>query len=312
MKTPVAFIIFNRPDTTKRVFEAIRQAKPPKLFVIADGPRSDRPEDVKKCAAARAIIDGVDWECEVLTNYSDINLGCGKRLPTGITWVFEQVEEAIILEDDCLPDPSFFPFCEELLERYRDDTRIAIISGNNLLGRRTSLYSYYFSKYPYTWGWATWKRAWKYYDQDMNLWTEIKSRNWLENILTNKKAVKYWKKIFQNTYDGKATTVWDYQWTFACLTNNFLSIVPNVNLISNIGFGQSSTHTKDSDNKLSNLPTQEINFPLVHMPCIINDIKSDVLADETIFDTPLINRMKKLIRLLLKFSRKSLRIFNKI
>jgi hypothetical protein len=304
MKTPVALIIFNRPDTTKRVFEAIRQAKPPKLFVIADGPRTNHPSDIEKCAAAKAIIGGVDWECEVFTNFSDINLGCGKRLPTGITWVFEQVEEAIILEDDCLPDPSFFAFCEELLERYRDDNRIAIISGDNLLGHRTSPYSYYFSKYPYIWGWATWKRAWKYYDLEMSLWTEIKSGNWLENILINKKTVKYWEKIFQNTYDGKVNT-WDYQWTFACLINNFLCITPNVNLISNIGFGQSSTHTKDSDNKLSNLPTQEINFPLVHPPYIINDIKSDVLADKTVFNIiSLIDRMKRKIKKII-FSRKA-------
>jgi hypothetical protein len=296
MKTPVAFIIFNRPDTTKRVFEAIRQAKPPKLLVVADGPRANHTCDIENCAAARAIIDGVDWECEVLTNYSDVNLGCKLRVSSGLDWVFSEVEEAIILEDDCLPDPSFFPFCEELLERYRDDTRVAIISGNNLLGNRTSPYSYYFSKYPYIWGWATWKRAWKYYNLEINLWTEIKSGNWLENILTNKKAVKYWEKIFQNTYDGKATTIWDYQWTFACLINNFLSIVPNVNLISNIGFGQSSTHTKDSDNKLSNLPTQEVNFPLVHPPFMINDRKADILADETVFGTPLIDRVKRKIK----------------
>jgi hypothetical protein len=295
MKTPVAFIIFNRPDTTKRVFEAIRQAKPPKLLVIADGPRANRPGEAEKCAAARAIIDGVDWECEVLTNYSDTNLGCGKRPATGITWVFEQVEEAIILEDDCLPDPSFFPFCEELLERYRDDTRVAIISGNNLLGNRTSPYSYYFSKYPYIWGWATWKRAWRYYDLETSLWTEIKNGSWLENILPSKKSVKYWEKIFQNTYDGKAET-WDYQWTFACLINNFLSITPNVNLISNIGFGESATHTKNSDDKLSNLSVEEVNFPLVHPPFMINDKKADILADDTVFSTPLIDRVKRKIK----------------
>jgi hypothetical protein len=296
MKTPVAFIIFNRPDTTKRVFEAIRQAKPPKLFIIADGPRSNHPSDIEKCAAARAIIDGVDWECEVLTNYSDINLGCGKRLPTGITWVFEQVEEAIILEDDCLPDPSFFYFCEELLEYYRDDNRIAIISGqNNLLGHKTSPYSYYFSKYPYIWGWATWRRSWKYFDPKISLWEEVKNGNWLENIIPNRKLGKYWEKIFQNTYDGNAGTVWDYSWTFACLTNNFLCVISNVNLISNIGFGESSTHTQDSYNKFSDLPTQEVNFPLVHPPFMITDTKADILAENTLFAPSLIDRVKQKI-----------------
>ncbi|MFM6367343.1 MAG: glycosyltransferase family 2 protein, partial [Dolichospermum sp.] len=295
MKTPVAFIIFNRPDTTKRVFEAIRQAKPPKLLVIADGPRADRLGEAEKCAAARAIIEGVDWECEVLTNYSDVNLGCKIRVSGGLDWVFSEVEEAIILEDDCLPDPSFFPFCEELLERYRDDTRIAVISGqNNLFGYRSSPYSYYFSKHPYIWGWATWRRAWKYYDVEMSLWTEIKNGNCIDNILPSKKAVKCWEKIFQNTYDGKAETVWDYRWTFACLINNFLCITSNVNLISNIGFGESSTHTKDSDNKFSNLPTQEVTFPLKHPPFVIHDKKADILAYETIFGAaPLIDRIKR-------------------
>ena len=146
MKTPVAFIIFNRPDTTKRVFEAIRHAKPPKLLVIADGPRADRPGEAEKCAAAREIIEGVDWECEVLTNYSDVNLGCGKRVSTGIDWVFDQVEEAIILEDDCLPNPSFFKFCELMLEQYRHDQRIMSISGTNYLETwKSSIQSYYFS-----------------------------------------------------------------------------------------------------------------------------------------------------------------------
>jgi hypothetical protein len=292
MKTPVAFIMFNRPDTTKRVFEAIRQAKPPKLLVIADGPRVDRPGEAEKCAAARAIINDVDWECEVLTNYSDINLGCKIRVSSGLDWVFSEVEEAIILEDDCLPHPSFFAFCEELLERYRDDTRIGIISGqNNLFGYRISPYSYYFSKHPYIWGWATWRRSWKYYDSKISLWTEVRNGNWLENILPNRKAVKFWEKIFQNAYNGKVDT-WDYQWTFACLINNFLCITSNVNLISNIGFAESSTHTTNSDSKFSNLPTQEVTFPLKHPPFVIHDKKADVLAYETIFGVPsLIDRL---------------------
>ena len=174
LTTPVAFLIFNRPDTTARVFEAIRQAKPPKLLVVADGPRPDRPDDVEKCKAARAIIDRVDWACEVLTNYSDLNLGCGKRPATGITWVFEQVEEAIIFEDDCLPHPSFFRFCEELLNYYRHDERIMVISGNNFqFGRNRTDDSYYFSRYNHIWGWASWRRAWEYFDYDLKLWPKI-------------------------------------------------------------------------------------------------------------------------------------------
>jgi GT2 family glycosyltransferase len=158
LTTPVAFLIFNRPDTTARVFEAIRQAKPPKLLVVADGPRPDRPDDIEKCKAARAIVEGVDWDCEVLKNYSDINLGCGKRPATGITWVFEQVEEAIILEDDCMPNPTFFEFCQAMLAEYRDDKRIMMIGGTNFLGEwKSKIQSYHFSFYGGTWGWASYK-----------------------------------------------------------------------------------------------------------------------------------------------------------
>ena len=146
LKTPVCFIIFNRPDVTERVFQVIRQAKPPKLLVVADGARANKIGEQEKCLATRAIIHQVDWNCEVLTNYSDVNLGCRKRIYTGLDWVFSQVEEAIILEDDCLPDPSFFRFCEELLEEYRHNTKIMLVSGQNLqFGQKRRNYSYYFS-----------------------------------------------------------------------------------------------------------------------------------------------------------------------
>ncbi|MFM6024920.1 MAG: glycosyltransferase family 2 protein, partial [Dolichospermum sp.] len=184
LKTPVCFIIFNRPDVTQRVFQKISEAKPPKLLVIADGPRIDKVGEEQKCAATRAIIDQVDWECQVLTNYSDINLGCRKRIYTGLDWVFSQVEEAIILEDDCLPDSSFFRFCEELLEKYRDHPRIMLVCGQNLqFGQQRRNYSYYFSRYSHCWGWATWKSAWQYYDDTMELWPQVRDENWLFDIL---------------------------------------------------------------------------------------------------------------------------------
>ncbi len=183
IKTPVVVIIFKRTDTTEKVFEAIRLAKPPKLFVIADGPRADHPGEAEKCEAARAIIERVDWECEVLKNYSDTNLGCAKRVSSGLDWVFSNVEEAIILEDDCVPHLTFFPFCEELLEKYRYDTRIASISGQNVqFGRERTNYSYYFSRYNHCWGWATWRRAWQHFDFDMKLWPEIKKGHLLDDI----------------------------------------------------------------------------------------------------------------------------------
>jgi hypothetical protein len=276
LTTPVAFLIFNRPDTTARVFEAIRQAKPPKLLVVADGPRPDRPDDVEKCKAARAIIDGVDWDCEVLTNYSDVNLGCKSRVSSGLNWVFEIVEEVIILEDDCLPHSTFFRFCEELLDYYRHDERIMVISGDNFqFGRKCTDYnSYYFSRYPHCWGWATWRRAWKYFNFDMKLWPIIRDGEWLKSISHNSKDRRYWTKIFQSSYDNKVKS-WAYCWTFACWIQNGLTILPNVNLVSNIGFGEGATHTSSSKSKVANLPVEEMIFPLKHPPFLLRHVEAD-------------------------------------
>ncbi len=188
LTTPVAFIIFKRPDTTRKVFEEIRRAKPPKLLVIADGPRPNIVGEAEKCAAARAIIDSVDWECEVLKNYSDENLGCKQRVSSGLDWVFDNVEEAIILEDDCLPHPTFFRFCEELLEKYRGDERIMTIGGTNLLKNwKSDIQSYHCSNYFNCWGWATWKRVWKHYDVDMKLWGNLEIRNRIADVIVDKK-----------------------------------------------------------------------------------------------------------------------------
>lgn len=296
LKTPVVFIIFKRPDTTEKVFEVIRQAKPPKLLIIADGPRVDKPGEAEKCAATRTIIERVDWDCEVLKNYSEINLGCGKRVSSGLDWVFDQVEEAIILEDDCLPHPTFFPFCEELLERYRYDERIASISGQNVqFGRRRTEYSYYVSCYNHIWGWATWKRAWQDYDFYMKLWPEIREKDFLNDILIDSKAVNYWTRIFQSTYDAQIDN-WDFQWTFACWINNRLGIVSNVNSISNLGFGLESTNTSAQTSKYANLSTKAIEFPLKHPPFLIRDLQADYFTQNTLFNVTLLQKIKTQIK----------------
>jgi SAM-dependent methyltransferase len=257
LTTPVTLIIFNRPETTVKVFEAIRQAKPSKLLVIADGPRNDRPDDIENCQAARAIVEQVDWDCEVLRNYSEVNLGCRKRVVSGLDWVFEQVEEAIILEDDCLPHPTFFRYCQELLEKYRNEPRIMMISGDNFqFGRNQTEYSYYFSRYGHIWGWATWKRSWILHDDSMASWPKLRDTQWLTNILNNEKAVSFWSRNFQGVYDGFNT--WDYPWLFTLWSHHGLTILPNVNLISNIGFGYAGTHTQTSESPLSNMSV----FPL--------------------------------------------------
>ena len=195
LQTPVVLLIFNRPDTTERVFETIRQAKPPKLLVVADGPRADKPGEAEKCAAVRAILDRVDWDCQVIQNYADTNLGCRERVSSGLNWVFETVEEAIILEDDCLPHPTFFRFCEELLERYRHDDRIMTISGNNLqFGRPHTEDGYYFSRYTHIWGWASWRRAWRFYDLEMKAWPELRNTNWLAEKMKSERSANYWRQ----------------------------------------------------------------------------------------------------------------------
>lgn len=288
LTTPVALLVFNRPAETERVFAAIREARPPRLLIVADGPRANSPYDGTRCAEVRRIVDHVDWPCEVLRNYSDTNLGCGMRPATGISWVFEQVEEAIILEDDCLPHQSFFRYCQELLERYRYDKRIMHIAGNNsLVGSRKGEYSYYFSLFPHCWGWASWRRAWQYFDFEMKLFPEIASKGWFDCILSNKDDAKFWMNKIRKVYDSNKKHIWDYQWTFACWTSSGLSILPNRSLISNIGFGAEATHTKDANSRLALVPVSPMEFPLSHPPFVIRDAEADTKAQVTIFNSPI-------------------------
>lgn len=299
LNTAVALIIFNRPDTTEKAFAAIAVVKPPKLLVIADGPRPDRPGEAEKCAVARAIIDLVDWDCEVLKNYSDVNLGCRWRVSSGLDWVFEQVEEAIIVEDDCLPHPTFFRFCEELLEYYRDDERIMVISGNNFqLGRLQNKDSYYFSRYPHCWGWSTWKRSWKYHEVEMKFWPTIRDAKILQYIFQNSHQEKYWQKIFQYTYDEKLSS-WNASWTFSCWMQNSLTILPSVNLVSNIGFSEQATHTRGKS-RLANLPVQAMEFPLKHPTFMIRNAQADNFTERIIFSktwlTMQLLRLSKIVK----------------
>jgi hypothetical protein len=282
LNTPVVLIIFNRPDTTKKVFSEIAKAKPPKLLIIADGPRSDRIGEVERCLVTRAIIGNVDWPCEVLTNYSEVNLGCKYRVSSGLDWVFEQVPEAIILEDDCLPEPSFFRFCEELLIRYRDDESVAMISGANFqFGKNYGNSSYYFSRYNHIWGWASWRRAWKRYDVEAKDWAEFRSEKWLNSLFFNTYEQKYWVNIFQSVAVGKIDT-WDYQWTMAAWKHQMVSIIPNTNLISNIGFGVDATHTFGS-NIFDRVPVGAMSFPLRHAKSNIADKTADLYTEKIMF-----------------------------
>ena len=276
LNTPVAFFIFNRPTTTFRVFAEIRKAKPKTFLVIADGARFS--DEIDKCNEARSIIEKVDWECKVLTNFSEKNLGCKLRVSSGLDWVFSEVEEAIILEDDCLPTQSFFYFCQDLLNYYRNDSRVMHISGNNFQ-RNISVgsYSYFFSKYGGIWGWASWRRAWQFYDRDMNSWASYKRNNVLNYIYDDWAEKLYWTDIFNKAANGIPDT-WDYQWLYARWTQHELSIAPAVNLVSNIGFNNNATHTL-YDHDLANMPTEDI-WTINHPPIITRDR----VVDAYIFD----------------------------
>lgn len=255
---------------------ALAEVKPRKLFIIADGPRPDRPGEAEACAAARAAAERITWDCEVVKNYSDVNLGCGRRPATGISWVFEQVEEAIILEDDCVADPTFFRFCEELLERYRDDERVMHINGSTYRRKETNgAHSYHFSQFLGCWGWATWRRAWKLYDYEVKLWPEFRQLGWLEAVLRNNEhELRYWYDRFQNAYDQPADlSFWDYQWAFACWANSGLAIVPSRNLVSNVGSEIDATHT--FKHPMCDLPARPLSFPLVHPPTVLQNWKLD-------------------------------------
>ena len=234
---------------------------------------------------ARAIIEQVDWPCEVMKNYADSNLGCKRRVSSGLDWVFQTVEKAIILEDDCLPHPTFFRFCEEMLEKYRDDERVMHISGDNFqFGHKRGDASYYFSRYAHGWGWATWRRAWQYYDVDIKEWTTSSDKVKLLRVFSCRAERRFWRAMWDKVASRKIET-WDYQWAFACLKQNALGIVPNVNLISNIGFGSDSTHTSGVS-MLAYMPTAAMEFPLVHPRVFIRDVDADEHVGKLFFRMP--------------------------
>jgi GR25 family glycosyltransferase involved in LPS biosynthesis len=300
--TPVLFLIFNRLDTTKQVFSKIRQIQPLRLYIASDGYRPEYHGEAEKVQKTRDyVIDQIDWDCEVRTLFQEHNLGCRISVSTAIDWFFENEMEGIILEDDCLPSHSFFYFCQELLSYYREDTRILTISGNNFLfGRKRVSNSYYFSRYNHCWGWATWKRAWKHYDVDLKLWPEIRDSGWLEDILLDRAAVIDWTNRFEAVYTNKLNT-WDYQWTFSCWLQSSLSILPTINLVSNIGFFNAATHQNNQEN-LANIPFIEMQFPLKHPDYIIRDSQADCITQRTIFRSGFDLIVKDFIKSLTKFN----------
>jgi hypothetical protein len=261
--TPVVLLTFNRPAETAAAVAAIRAVRPSRLLIVADGPRPGREDDIRSCAAARAAAQAVDWPCVVETNQSPTNLGCRRRVASGLDWVFTQVTEAVIVEDDCLPDPSFFHFCTELLARHRDDPAVMSICGHRCDGPdEPDGPSYVFSRYPSSWGWATWRRAWRLYDPNVARWPCLRATDWLEAILGDPAAVAYWRRTFDHAAAGVDT--WDHAWLFAHWLHQAVAIRPRVNLVRNIGFGPHATHTHDASHPLAARPAAAMPFPLRH------------------------------------------------
>lgn len=277
--TPILFLIFNRPEVTQKVFERIREVKPEKLYVAADGPRKDKNGEDLLCKQTRAIINLVDWQCEVFTLYRDTNLGCGKGVSEAITWFFNHEEMGIILEDDVLPNISFFDYCTTMLHHYKSDSKVMHINGCNFQqGVKRSDGSYYLSAFPHVWGWATWRRAWKSYDfnlSDLNYFYNLKKLNY---YFKDKAVKEHWYEIFFKM-NRKWMDTWDYQWNYAIWNQQGKVVTPNVNLITNLGFGEGATHTTDKTSKFAELKTevlQDIKHPL--------DLNINTAADQHTFE----------------------------
>jgi hypothetical protein len=271
---PILFLIFNRPDTTEKVFEKIREIRPMHLYVSSDGARANRPGELEKCEQARNVLKRIDWECELNVNYSEINFGCKEGVTKGINWFFENVESGIILEDDCVPDLSFFSFCKVMLDKHRNDKRVMHIGGVNFQDSiRRGNNSYYFSRFCHVWGWATWKDRWQKYDVKMSDYNDVKYKEISEIITNDNEIRKYYKRLFDVVKNNKLDT-WDFQWVWTVWKNDGVSIIPNVNLVKNIGFGEEATHTVSSSSKLSELSTGSISEISLN-DCIEPDAEAD-------------------------------------
>lgn len=274
LETAVLLVIYRRPDATRRVFEAIAATRPRHLFIAADGPAA--ASDHHACESARAIVQRVNWACDVRHDFSDENLGLNRRMISAINWVFREFESAIVLEDDCLPHPQFFGFCSSMLDRYRDDARVMHVSGE-CYRRRKDNYSYFFSKYPLAWGWATWRRAWSLFDPSLGGWPQFRGRPEADALFDSADERKYWLSTFARLYDDQVAgrpMSWDYAWYYACMTHG-LSIHPAVNLVSNIGHGPLASNTRNVT-ELSNRPTDALGATLVHPDRLERDRQADL------------------------------------
>lgn len=304
-QTPILFIIYKNPEITNVVFERIREIKPAYLYISADGPKNSNKEDLFEIERTRKVTDNIDWNCKVFRRYSDTNLGCKIGVSSAITWFFEYVEHGIILEYDCLPDITFFNFCEVLLDRYKDNESVFSISGNNFdfvswngINQSYLNESYSYSLLSKIWGWATWKRAWNKFDISLSEFPDFESEGKIKELIKGKRNQDYWLSKIKSVYQGRNTSTWGFIWLFTLLNHKAYCITPKVNLVSNIGFGIGATHAKDDNSIFSKVPTNpitNINYP----EFIIPDFDSDARFSEYLYKsenkTSLLGIAKKII-----------------
>lgn len=295
-QVPVVLIIFKRKSAIQ-VLDSVRAYSPKKMYIIADGGRNE--EEISRCKLLRDDVErSIDWPCDVVKIYASKNLGCRENIAGGLSKVFDQEDRAIILEDDCVPAPEFFGFCEEMLERYQDNDRVATISGSNYLDDKEDFgsYDYLFSGYAEQCGWATWKRSWQKYDVTMRDWPIARSERWLENTFLSERQIEYWTSIFQNAHDHTGGfSSWAYPWLFMSLMHGNLSIVPKENLITNVGFTPEGTHVTSADSPLANVPHGHPSFPLTHPPFVLRNDGFDAKYGELVFYGDLSNSVKKMM-----------------
>jgi hypothetical protein len=264
LKTPVLFLVFNRPDTTIQVFDIIKKAQPLKLYIAADGPREDVYGEREKTDIVRDIVSKVTWDCDVYTLFRKKNYGCRVAVSNAIDWFFENEEAGIILEDDCLPSLSFFWFCQDMLDKYKNDSRVGQVSGTNILGTFPTDSTYFYSNFGSVWGWATWRRAWELYDVNMKGWKHASEEGYnLKKTIGSFVDFKVRKRNFNMTYNGEIDT-WDYQWIFTRLYNRMLVIIPSHNTVTNIGFSDMATHTVSSNSKSNSLKSYNLDLNYRH------------------------------------------------
>jgi len=304
IEKPILFVIFNRLDTTKRVFEQIRKIEPLKLYIASNGPRNES-EKVKVLQVRDFIMKNIDWNCEVKTRFRNKYLGVGFSVNDAIDWFFTHEEEGIILEDDCVPSISFFQFCNEMLDRYRDNKKIGVIQGFNPFPKKDYEYSYFFSKYDLKWGWATWKDRWQYQDMYTKDWPQIKKTDFLNRVSNDKLVELFWKAVFDQIHINSHFT-WDTQFTYQILKRGLLTIVPKENLVLNIGYGEEAYTCKwGIPEHIKILKLEEIDSSLMHPKTFDINEEYDKLVESIHFNI----NVNKILRLKLRNFLDSNKIF---